>query len=59
MVRELVKGACDLHIHAGPDIVPQLQDVVEVTRDARAAGMRALGIKGINTNTADRCYVTS
>lgn len=58
-VQELMRGACDLHIHAGPDIVPRLQDVVEVARDARAAGMRALGIKDHNTNTADRCYVAS
>lgn len=54
-----MKGACDLHIHAGPDIVHQLQDVFEDARDAFAAGMRALGIKDINTNTADRCYVAS
>jgi hypothetical protein len=58
-VQELMKGACDLHIHAGPDIVPRLQDVVEVARDAHAAGMRAIGIKDHNTNTADRCYVAS
>lgn len=58
-VRELMRGACDLHIHAGPDIVPRRQDVVEVARDAREAGMRALGIKDHNTNTAGRCYVAS
>jgi len=58
-VRELMRGAADLHIHAGPDIVPRLQDIVEVARDARAVGMRALGIKDHNTNTADRCYVAS
>ena len=58
-VRELMRGACDLHIHAAPDIVPRVQDVVEVARDAREAGMRALGIKDHNTNTAGRCYVAS
>jgi len=58
-VQELMRGACDLHIHAGPDIVPRRQDVVEVARDAREAGMRALGIKDHNTNTAGRCYVAS
>ena len=52
-------GACDLHIHAGPDIVPRLQDVVEIARDARKANMRALGTRDRNTNTADRCYVAS
>jgi len=58
-VRELMRGACDLHIHAGPDIVPRVQDVVEVAMDAREAGMMALGFKDHNTNTADRCYVAS
>nr|HID58011.1 hypothetical protein [Desulfobacterales bacterium] len=58
-VQELMRGACDLHIHAGPDVVPRVQDVVEVARDSREAGMRALGIKDHNTNTADRCYVAS
>jgi hypothetical protein len=58
-IQELMQGACDLHIHAGPDIVPRIQDVVEVARDAADAGMRALGIKDHNTNTADRCYIAS
>jgi hypothetical protein len=58
-VRELMRGACDLHIHAGPDVMPRIQDVVEVARDAREVGMRALGFKDHNTNTADRCYVAS
>jgi len=58
-IQELMRGACDLHIHAGPDIVPRIQDVVEVARDARESGMRAIGIKDHHTNTADRCYVAS
>ena len=58
-IKELMRGACDLHIHAGPDIVERVQDVVEVAKDARDAGMRALGIKDHNTNTADRCYIAS
>lgn len=58
-VADLMRGACDLHIHAGPDVVPRLQDIVEVARDARAVGMRALGFKDHHTNTADRCYVAS
>lgn len=53
-VKELMAGACDLHIHAGPDASPRQQDIVEVVRDASQAGMKALAIKDHNTVTADR-----
>jgi Family of unknown function (DUF6282) len=53
-VRDLMVGACDLHIHSGPDVSPRQQDIMDVARDARKAGMRALGIKDHNTITADR-----
>ncbi|MFP4037131.1 MAG: DUF6282 family protein [Desulfobacteraceae bacterium] len=53
-VRDLMIGACDLHIHAGPDVVKRQQDIIDVTRDAAEAGMRALVIKDHNTITADR-----
>ena len=56
-VQELMGGACDLHIHAGPDVVPRQQDIIEVAKDAVAAGMRALVIKDHNTATADRAYI--
>ena len=58
-IAELMRGACDLHIHAAPDLGPRRQDLVQVARDAREAGMRALGFKDHNTTTADRCYVAS
>jgi hypothetical protein len=53
-VSELMSGACDLHIHAGPDVSPRQQDIIDVARDAAQAGMRVLGIKDHNTVTADR-----
>jgi hypothetical protein len=53
-VKDLMVGACDLHIHAGPDVVPRQQDLVEVAMDAGEAGMRALVFKDHNTTTADR-----
>ncbi|MEW5723156.1 MAG: DUF6282 family protein [Thermodesulfobacteriota bacterium] len=53
-VRELMVGACDLHVHAGPDVSPRQQNILEVTRDAAEAGMRVLAIKDHNTATADR-----
>jgi hypothetical protein len=53
-IRDLMVGACDLHIHSGPDISPRQQDIIDVARDAARAGMRVLGIKDHNTITADR-----
>ena len=53
-VKDLMIGACDLHIHSGPDIPPRQQDIIDVASDAAKAGMRALAIKDHNTITADR-----
>jgi hypothetical protein len=53
-VKDLMVGACDLHIHSGPDVAPRQQDIMDVARDAARAGMRVLGIKDHNTATADR-----
>jgi len=53
-VRELMVGACDLHIHSGPDVGSRQQSIFEITRDAAEAGMQALCIKDHNTITADR-----
>ncbi len=54
LVKDLMVGACDLHVHAGPDTAPRQQDIIEVARDAARAGMRALAAKDHNTVTADR-----
>lgn len=53
-VKDLMLGACDLHVHAGPDVVPRQQDLVEVAERASEAGMKALAFKDHNTTTADR-----
>jgi len=58
-VEELMVGACDLHIHAGPDIVPRQQDIVDVCREAQDAGMKALAFKDHNTSTVDRVKIVS
>nr|WP_299979896.1 DUF6282 family protein [Desulfobacula sp.] len=47
-------GACDLHVHAGPDVVRRQHDLIEVAEEASAAGMKALAFKDHNTTTADR-----
>ncbi len=49
---ELLQGAVDIHIHHGPDLYPRIQDPVELARDAKAAGMRAVCLKTHNFPTA-------
>ena len=55
--KELLKGAIDFHIHTGPDIYPRLLNDVEVARQAKRAGMRAVLIKSHVTITADRAQI--
>lgn len=46
VVAELMNGASDMHVHAGPDPrVERRQDWLELAREAAAAGMRALVFK--------------
>jgi hypothetical protein len=55
--KELLKGAIDFHIHTGPDIYPRLLHDVEVARQAKRAGMKAVLIKSHVTITADRAQI--
>jgi len=55
--RELLKGAVDFHIHTGPDIYPRLFNDIEVARQAKKAGMRAVLIKSHATITGDRAQM--
>lgn len=48
----LLAGAWDVHLHAGPDVIPRAQRADEVLRDARAAGMAAIGLKDHCGSTA-------
>jgi len=53
----LLPGIIDFHIHTGPDIYPRLLNDVEVARQAKRAGMRAVLIKSHVTITADRAQI--
>jgi hypothetical protein len=48
-----MSGAIDLHIHASFENPPRRQNMVEVARDAAAAGMRAIAFKSKDTCTVD------
>jgi hypothetical protein len=55
--KQLLKGAIDFHIHTGPDIYPRLINDIEVARQAKKAGMKAVLIKSHATITADRAQM--
>lgn len=55
--RRFLKGAYDLHIHTGPDMIPRkLSDLTAVKR-ARAAGMAGIAIKSHVGSTAGRAGI--
>ncbi len=54
---DLLRGAIDLHCHAGPDVVPRSANDLELAQAARAAGLRAVVLKNHYTGTADRAQL--
>lgn len=58
MPRIDIKGACDLHIHTGPDAFDRLADDVEMAEICLNAGFRAIGYKHHIECTAGRAWHT-
>jgi len=58
-VWRLLQGAIDLHIHAAPSHMKRKLNDLEVAKEARAAGMRAILIKDHLTQTGDRAQIAS
>ena len=54
---KMLPGTIDFHIHTGPDIYPRLLNDIEVARQAKRAGMKAILIKSHATITGDRAQV--
>lgn len=50
---ELLHGACDIHLHCAPAMVPRAMDQVEVAREAAAAGMRCICVKDEHAMSAN------
>ncbi|HSI40720.1 MAG TPA: DUF6282 family protein [Xanthobacteraceae bacterium] len=44
-IKDLLKGAVDLHVHSGPSLMPRKIDHVEAAQQAAAAGFRAILLK--------------
>lgn len=55
-ISSLLKGAYDLHVHSSPDVVPRAQDIIEVAKSARGAGIKGILLKDHTTSTVGRCY---
>jgi hypothetical protein len=53
---ELLRGAYDIHVHCGPDVVPRSEDLVELAQSARQAGMGGIVLKDHTTSTDGRVY---
>jgi hypothetical protein len=56
-VAPLLRGAIDIHVHAYPDSRPRSLDVIDVARQAKAAGMRAVVIKNHYEFTSGQAYI--
>jgi len=56
---EVLEGAIDLHFHATPDLHDRLMDEMEIAREAREAGMRAVLSKAHYGINASRMYYVS
>jgi Family of unknown function (DUF6282) len=54
LVRDLLKGAFDTHIHSAPDVLPRKFDDIELAKRTLAAGMSGFVLKSHYICTADR-----
>lgn len=52
-----LKGAIDIHVHCGPDVLPRSVDAIDVARLAKAEGMRAIVLKNHYVPTANDAYL--
>jgi len=43
--KELIPGSIDYHIHSGPDCFPRILNDIEIAKQAKEAGMRAVLLK--------------
>jgi hypothetical protein len=53
----LLHGAIDSHVHSFPDIIRRRLDDLELVEQVRAAGMRAVVLKGHAGSTCERAYL--
>jgi Family of unknown function (DUF6282) len=57
--RTLVRGAYDLHVHVGPDVIPRRIDDVTLARRFAELGLAGFALKSHYTSTAERAHIVS
>ena len=57
--RQLLAGSIDIHVHSLPDDRPRSIDAIDVARQARTRGMRAIVLKNHFDSTAPLAWVVS
>ncbi|MBO8140802.1 MAG: cytosolic protein [Firmicutes bacterium] len=57
--RELVRGAYDLHVHSGPDVLRRRIHDLDLARRCKEVGLRGYVIKSHYTATAGRAFLAS
>ncbi|MGE5618258.1 MAG: DUF6282 family protein [Sphingomonadaceae bacterium] len=55
----LLEGTIDIHIHSAPDIVPRILSDIDLARQCKEMGMRAILVKSHFVQTADRALLAS
>ncbi len=58
-VLDLLQGSIDLHIHSAPDIYCRILSDVDLARQAKAVGMRAILVKNHFVETAGRAALAA
>ncbi|MFK8243478.1 MULTISPECIES: DUF6282 family protein [unclassified Facklamia] len=56
-MENILKGAYDLHVHSGPDIMPRKFDDLELAERIKNSGMNGYVMKSHYFNTAQRGYL--
>lgn len=54
IINRILAGAIDIHAHTGPGIFGRVGDSIDIARQARAYGMRAIVLKNHQGMTSDR-----
>lgn len=54
-----LKGAIDMHVHAGPDLLGRVGDDIDIATGCRDAGMAGMVVKAHLESTASRAYHTN
>ena len=57
-MKELIRGAYDLHVHPAPDVLPRKLDDLELARRITASGMSGFASKSHYFCTAERAWLT-